>query len=41
MIATLAHPKVVPGDTRSVAQLDGAVSGPDREYGRGAWISQI
>lgn len=28
MIATLAHPKVVPGDTRSVAQLDGAVSGP-------------
>ena len=28
MIATLAHPKVVPGDARSVAQLDGAVSGP-------------
>eukprot|EP00913_Durusdinium_trenchii_P011441 g10744.t1 len=28
MIATVAHPKVVPGDTRSVAQMDGAVSGP-------------
>lgn len=28
MIATVAHPKAVPGDTRSIAQMDGSVSGP-------------
>ncbi|CAJ1371252.1 unnamed protein product [Effrenium voratum] len=28
MIATVAHPKVVPGDVRSVSQLDASVSGP-------------